>query len=68
VTVYYFYILHANFGLGFIKICSYFPYPVKVWTNGHEWAKRQAAAEGLAFRAGQWFRHLHRPSPFADHV
>ena len=49
VTVYYFYILDPAFGLGFIKICSYFPYPLKVWVNGHEWAKRQATAEGLAF-------------------
>jgi hypothetical protein len=49
VTVYYFYILDPTFGLGFIKICSYFPYPLKMWVNGHEWAKRQAAAEGLAF-------------------
>ena len=40
VTVYYFYILDAAFGLGFIKICSYFPYPLKMWVNGHEWAKR----------------------------
>src|SRR5262252_9392028 len=49
VTVYYFYIADAEFGLGFIKLRSYFPYPAKVWANGHEWAKRQALAEGLAF-------------------
>jgi len=49
VTVYYFYILDPAFGLGFIKICSYFPYPLKMWVNGHDWAKRQAAANGLAF-------------------
>jgi hypothetical protein len=49
VTVFYFYILDPAFGLGFIKICSYFPYPLKVWVNGHEWAKRQAAGEGLSF-------------------
>jgi hypothetical protein len=49
VTVYYFYIADAEFGLSFIKLCSYFPYPAKVWANGHEWAKRQALAEGLAF-------------------
>jgi hypothetical protein len=49
VTVYYFYILDPAFGVGFIKICSYFPYPLKMWVNGHEWAKRQASAEGLAF-------------------
>ena len=33
----------------FIKICAYFPYPVKVWVNGHEWAKRQAIQAGIAF-------------------
>jgi len=49
VTVYYFYIADAEFGLGFIKLCAYFPYPGKVWVNGHEWAKRQALAEGLPF-------------------
>jgi hypothetical protein len=49
VTVYYFYVADAEFGLGFIKPCAYFPYPGKVWANGHEWAKRQAGAEGLAF-------------------
>jgi hypothetical protein len=49
VTVYYFYIWDDEFGPGFIKLCSYFPYPAKVWLNGHEWAKRQAEAEGLAF-------------------
>ena len=29
VTVYYFYIADAEFGLGFIKLCAYFPYPGK---------------------------------------
>src|SRR6266571_2523077 len=49
VSVYYFYVLDRDFGPGFIKLCSYFPYPAKVWVNGHEWAKRQATREGLAF-------------------
>jgi hypothetical protein len=49
VTVYYFYLLDAEFGTSFIKLCSYFPYPAKVWVNGHEWAKRQAAAVGLGY-------------------
>ena len=49
VGTYYFYILDAQFGPGFIKICTYFPYPAKVWLNGHEWAKRQARHEGVGF-------------------
>jgi hypothetical protein len=49
VTVYYFYVLDPAFGAGFIKLCTYFPYPGKVWVNGHSWVKRQATREGLAF-------------------
>jgi hypothetical protein len=51
VSVFYVYIFDERMGPGFIKICTYFPYPVKVWVNGHEWAKRQAAAAGLGFTA-----------------
>jgi hypothetical protein len=49
VTCFYFYVWDEDFGPGFVKICSYFPYPVKVWVNGHEWAKRQATAAGIGF-------------------
>ena len=49
VGMYYFYILDAEFGPTFIKVCTYFPYPTKVWCNGHEWAKRQARHQGIAF-------------------
>ena len=31
VSAYYFYVHDREFGSGFIKICSYFPYPAKVW-------------------------------------
>jgi hypothetical protein len=49
VTCFYFYLWDAEFGPGFIKLCSYFPYPAKVWVNGHEWAKQQARRAGIAF-------------------
>jgi hypothetical protein len=49
VSVYYFYVLDPEFGPGFIKLCSYFPYPGKIWLNGHEWTKRQAQRVGLGF-------------------
>ncbi len=49
VTCYYFYVWDERWGAGFIKICAYFPYPAKVWVNGHEWAKRQAARAGIGF-------------------
>jgi hypothetical protein len=50
VTCYYFYLWDEGFGPAFIKVCAYFPYPAKVWLNGHEWAKRQAARAGLGYR------------------
>jgi hypothetical protein len=49
VTCFYFYLWDADFGPAFIKVCAYFPYPVKVWLNGHEWAKRQAVQAGIGF-------------------
>lgn len=49
VSCFYFYLWDEQFGPAFVKVCSYFPYPVKVWVNGHEWAKRQAARAGLGF-------------------
>jgi hypothetical protein len=51
VTVYYFYLFDADFGPAFVKVCTYCPWPIKVWVNGHEWAKRQATTAGLAFTA-----------------
>jgi hypothetical protein len=51
VGVSYFYVLDPDFGPGFIKICTYFPYPARVWVNGHEWAKRQADHAGLPYTA-----------------
>jgi len=51
VTHYYFYILDQDFGLVFIKICTYFPFDVKVCFNGHEWAKQQLRQAGIGFEA-----------------
>ena len=49
VTCYYFYLCDDDFGPAFMKVCAYFPYPMKIWVNGHEWAKRQAAKAGIGF-------------------
>jgi hypothetical protein len=49
VTVYYFYLWDAGFGPAFIKICTYCPWPMKIWVNGHEWAKQQARKIGFGF-------------------
>jgi hypothetical protein len=49
VTCYYFYVWDEFWGPGFIKVCAYFPYPVKVWLNGHEHAKQAAARARIGF-------------------
>jgi hypothetical protein len=50
-TYYYFYIMDEEFGLFFIKVCTYFPFDIKVCFNGHEWAKQQLRKEGIEFEA-----------------
>jgi hypothetical protein len=50
VTCYYSYVWDNDFGSAFIEICAYFPYPGKIWFNGHEWAKRQAIKAGIGFK------------------
>ena len=47
VKHYYFYLQDEDFGPGFIKICTYVPYAVKLCLNGHEWVKQQARKQGL---------------------
>ena len=49
VTCYYFYVWDEFWGPGFIKVCAYFPYPVKIWLNGHEHSKQAAARAGIGF-------------------
>jgi hypothetical protein len=62
VTHYYFYILDEDFGLFFIKVCTYFPFDVKVCFNGHEWAKQQLRKEGIGFEAlSNGFRSCDNP-------
>jgi len=63
VSCYYFYVFDDEFGPGFVKLCAYFPYPGKVWVNGHEWAKRQAAKAGIGFTAlSNGFATCHDPA------
>ncbi len=51
VRNYYFYLQDREFGPAFIKIGAYAPYPVKVYVNGHEWAKQQMRRARLTFEA-----------------
>jgi hypothetical protein len=47
---YYFYIRDPDWGPGFIKTVGYAPFSVWVYLNGNEWAKQQAAQQGLEFK------------------
>ena len=51
VNNYYVYAVDRDFGPFFLKVCSYFPFNAKLCLNGHEYAKRQLAQEGIAFEA-----------------
>jgi hypothetical protein len=48
---YYFYIRDPDWGPSFIKTIAYAPFSVWLYLNGNEWAKRQAAEQGVAFTA-----------------
>ena len=49
VNHHYWYILDPEWGPSFVKTNAYAPYPVWVYLNGHEWAKRQATTAGIDF-------------------
>jgi len=49
VTCYYFDVWDEFCGAGFIKVCAYFPYPVKVWLNGQEHSEQAATRAGIGF-------------------
>jgi hypothetical protein len=51
VNQYYFYCIDRDFGPFFLKFSSYFPYNGRLCINGHEYAKQQLRAEGIAFEA-----------------
>jgi hypothetical protein len=51
VNHFYVYAVDDDFGPFFLKFCSYFPDNARLCINGHEWAKRQAAKEGIGFTA-----------------
>jgi hypothetical protein len=48
---YYIYIRDPEWGPAFVKTIAYAPWPVWIYLNAHEWAKRQAEQQGIAFQA-----------------
>jgi hypothetical protein len=51
VNHFYFYLWDPDWGPAFWKTNAYAPYPIWLWLNGHEWAKRQLEQAGVAYEA-----------------
>ncbi len=51
INHFYFYIWDSEWGGTFWKTNAYAPYPIWLWLNGHEWAKRQVEKAGIGYEA-----------------
>jgi hypothetical protein len=51
INHFYFYLWDPEWGAAFWKTNAYAPYPIWIWLNGHDWAKRQCAKAGIEFTA-----------------
>ena len=46
----YFYLWDRDFGGAFLKVCTYAPWSVRVWSDGHSWAKRQLEGRHIGYQ------------------
>src|SRR5882724_5164522 len=51
VNHFYFYVWDSECGGAFWKTNAYAPYPIWLYLNGHEWAKRQLEKAGIGYEA-----------------
>ena len=51
INHFYFYLWDTEWEGAFWKTNSYAPYPIWLWLNGHEWAKRQLEKAGVGYEA-----------------
>lgn len=51
VNHYYFYLWDPEWGPAFWKTNAYAPFPIWLWLNGHEWAKRQMEKASVTYEA-----------------
>ena len=51
INHFYLYLWDPEWGPSFWKTNAYAPYPVWLWLNGHEWAKRQLERAGIGYVA-----------------
>jgi hypothetical protein len=48
---YYHYFLHPELGLCYVRLQTWFPFPVRVGLNGRQWLYRQLARRGVSFQS-----------------
>lgn len=46
----YFYVLDRQLGLIHVKLQTWFPFPIQVYVNGHEWLAHRLDRHGIAYR------------------
>jgi len=51
INHFYFYLCDSEWGGAFWKTNAYAPFPIWIWLNGHEWAKRQLEKAGIGYEA-----------------
>jgi hypothetical protein len=51
INHFYFYLWDSEWGGAFWKTNAYAPWPIWLWLNGHEWAKRQLNKAGIGYEA-----------------
>ena len=51
INHFYFYVWDSEWGGAFWKTNAYAPWPIWLWLNGHEWAKRQMEKSGIEYEA-----------------
>ena len=62
INHFYFYIWDSEWGGTFWKTNGYAPFPIWLWLNGHEWAKRQLEHAGIRYKAlDNGFRSCEKP-------
>ena len=67
VNHFYFYLWDGQWGKTFWKTNAYAPYPIWLWLNGHEWAKRQLHQAGIGYRAlDNGFRECEDPDTLQE--
>ena len=66
----YFYFMDRNLGLIHVRIQTWFPMPIQIYRNGHEWLARKLEANGIRYtqyeNAFLWIEDMARAQKFAD--